>query len=128
MTHETSSRPAESEPCRCGSTTLVTLVSRICMKATTMTVKVMAHFWVGETGAEAGGLTFPRGPPRVGPIHESLGHGQERHPRLRVRGRREDPPRRPAGRCRAALRVRYRHLRDLQGPARARADRERVER
>src|SRR5215470_17201880 len=43
-TQETSSRPAESEPCRCGSTTLVTLVSSTCMKATTITERVMAHF------------------------------------------------------------------------------------
>ena len=55
ITHDTSSSPAESEPCRCGRTTLVTLVSRICMKATTMTVKVMAHFWVEETGASGAG-------------------------------------------------------------------------
>ena len=34
---------------------MVTLVSRICMKATTMTVKVMAHFWVAETGASGAG-------------------------------------------------------------------------
>src|SRR5206468_12340250 len=44
MTHDASSSPADSDPCRCGRMTLVTLVSRICMKATTMTVKVMAHF------------------------------------------------------------------------------------
>ena len=30
---------------------MVTLVSRICMNATTMTVRVMAHFWAGEIGA-----------------------------------------------------------------------------
>src|SRR5713101_4456713 len=59
MTHDTSSSPADSEPCRCGSTTLVTLVSRICMKATTMTVRVMAHFRAGEIGggSEAGEVT-----------------------------------------------------------------------
>src|SRR5215813_3263482 len=50
ITHETSSSPAESDPCKCGRTTLVTLVSRICMKATTMTVKVMAHFRAEEIG------------------------------------------------------------------------------
>ena len=55
MTHDTSSSPAESEPCRCGRTTFVTLVSRICMNATTMTVKVMAHFWVEETGVSGVG-------------------------------------------------------------------------
>src|SRR5215813_10753008 len=49
ITQETSSSPADSEPCRCGRITLVTLVSRICMKATTITVTVMAHFWVGDT-------------------------------------------------------------------------------
>src|SRR5262245_29334206 len=54
MTHETSSSPAESEPCRCGRITLVTLVSRICMKATTMTVSVMAHFWVGDRVGASG--------------------------------------------------------------------------
>src|ERR671925_883077 len=54
MTHETSSRPADSEPCRCGRITLVTLVSRICMKATTITVSVMAHFWVGDTDGASG--------------------------------------------------------------------------
>src|SRR5215475_5867062 len=31
--------------------TLVTLVSRICMKATTMTVRVMAHFRAEEIGS-----------------------------------------------------------------------------
>jgi len=50
ITHETSSSPADSDPCRCGRITLVTLVSRICMKATTMTVKVMAHFRAEEIG------------------------------------------------------------------------------
>src|SRR5262249_61957686 len=50
ITHETSSSPAESDPCKCGRTTLGTLVSRICMKATTMTVKVMAHFRAEENG------------------------------------------------------------------------------
>src|SRR5215831_21026821 len=50
MTHDASSRPADNDPCRCGRTTLVTLVSRICMKATTMTVKVMAHLRAEEIG------------------------------------------------------------------------------
>src|SRR6266850_4899800 len=50
ITHDTSSSPAESEPCRCGSTTLVTLVSRICMKATTITDRVMAHLRAAEIG------------------------------------------------------------------------------
>src|SRR5262245_55670336 len=54
ITHETSSSPADSDPCRCGRMTLVTLVSRICMKATTMTVTVMAHFRVGEIGGASG--------------------------------------------------------------------------
>src|SRR5215470_17404561 len=54
ITHETSSSPADSEPCRCGRITLVTLVSRICMKATTMIVKVMAHFWAGEIWGASG--------------------------------------------------------------------------
>src|SRR5574342_1098717 len=51
MTHDTSSRPADSEPCRCGSTTLVTLVSSTCMKATTITDRVMAHLRAGAIGA-----------------------------------------------------------------------------
>src|SRR5258705_4972237 len=50
MTHDTSSSPAESEPCRCGSTTLVTLVSSTCMKATTITDRVMAHLRAAEIG------------------------------------------------------------------------------
>jgi hypothetical protein len=54
MTHETSSSPAESDPCRCGRITLVTLVSRICMKATTMTVSVVSHLRVEETGGASG--------------------------------------------------------------------------
>src|SRR5437764_45128 len=57
MTHETSSRPADSEPCRCGRITLVTLVSRICMKATTITVSVIAHFCVGDTDGASGVAT-----------------------------------------------------------------------
>src|SRR4030095_16689216 len=64
-TQDTSSRPAESDPCRCGRTTLVTLVSRTCMKATTMTDKVMAHFCVEETCPSApGGVTFVTSPVR----------------------------------------------------------------
>ena len=54
ITQETSSSPADSEPCKCGRMTLVTLVSRICMKATTMTVTVMAHFRVGEIWGSSG--------------------------------------------------------------------------
>src|ERR1700730_1087603 len=54
MTHDTSSSPAESEPCRCGSTTLVTLVSSTCMKATTITERVMAHFRADEIGPASG--------------------------------------------------------------------------
>src|SRR5262249_59227144 len=50
MTQDTSSRPAESDPCRCGSTTLVTLVSRICMNVTTMIEMVIAHLRAGEMG------------------------------------------------------------------------------
>src|SRR5262245_26455351 len=55
ITQEASSSPADSVPCRCGRITLATLVSRICMKATTMTVKVMAHLCAGEIGAVSGG-------------------------------------------------------------------------
>ena len=54
MTHDTSSSPAESDPCRWGRITLVTLVSRICMNATTITVKVMAHFRAEGIGAVSG--------------------------------------------------------------------------
>jgi hypothetical protein len=58
MTHETSSSPAESEPCRCGSTTFVTLVSSTCMKATTINDRVMAHLRAAEIGAASnGGVT-----------------------------------------------------------------------
>src|SRR5947209_10917069 len=57
ITHDTSSSPADREPCRCGRMTLVTLVSRICMKATTMTVKVIAHFCAGGiVASDAGGV------------------------------------------------------------------------
>src|ERR1700741_1163588 len=55
MTHDTSSSPAESDPCRCGSTTLVTLVSSTCMKATTITERGMAHFRADEIGPASGG-------------------------------------------------------------------------
>ena len=54
ITHDTSSSPADSDPCKCGKMTLVTLVSRICMKATTMTVTVMAHFRVEEVEGASG--------------------------------------------------------------------------
>src|SRR5436309_4627278 len=87
MTHETSSSPADSEPCRCGRMTLVTLVSRICMKATTLTVKVMAHFCVGETeGASGAGVEavmiqrswcdrIARRHPQEGPMKAAVFHG-----------------------------------------------------
>src|SRR5262245_63214153 len=42
-TQATSSTLAESEPCMCGSATLVTLVSTICITVTSMTANVMAH-------------------------------------------------------------------------------------
>src|SRR5882672_1772324 len=42
--------------------TLVTLVSRICMKATTMTVTVMAHLRAGETGGASGAGEVMAGP------------------------------------------------------------------
>jgi len=47
MTHDVSSTLVESEPCMCGSATLVTLVSSTCITATTMTEKVSSHFRVG---------------------------------------------------------------------------------
>src|SRR6185295_14400505 len=53
MTQDTSSSPAESEPCRCGRTTLVTLVSSTCMNATTITESVMAHLRAAEIGPAA---------------------------------------------------------------------------
>ena len=40
---------------------MVTLVSRICMKATTMTVSVMAHLRVGEIGEASGAGGVMRG-------------------------------------------------------------------
>ena len=43
MTHDISSRPADSEPCMWGSATLVTLESRTCMTVTIMTENVIAH-------------------------------------------------------------------------------------
>jgi hypothetical protein len=54
-THATSSTPAESEPCRCGSTTLVTLVSMICITVTSMTEMVIAQRWPGESGSSVTG-------------------------------------------------------------------------
>ena len=60
ITHEASSSPADSVPCRCGRMTLATLVSRICMKATTITVSVMAHFCVAGMGASGGGGVIAR--------------------------------------------------------------------
>src|SRR5919201_3268209 len=60
ITHETSSSPADSEPCRCGRMTFVTLVSRICMNATTITVKVIAHLRAGEIGGASGDVVVTR--------------------------------------------------------------------
>ncbi len=71
ITQETSSSPADSEPCRCGSTTLVTLVSRICMKETIITESVIAHLRVDEIGggSGAGGVTrVPGAPLRQWPV------------------------------------------------------------
>ena len=48
MTHATSSTLAESDPCMCGSATLVTLVSSTCITATTITEHVRSHFRAGE--------------------------------------------------------------------------------
>ena len=52
---------AESEPCMCGSATLVMLVSSTCMTVTIITEKVMAHFRAELSGAsgagEGGGVT-----------------------------------------------------------------------
>src|SRR5688572_31077879 len=63
MTHDTSSSPADSDPWRCGRMTLVTLVSRICMKATTMTVSVVSHLRADEMGgaSAAGAAMAPTG-------------------------------------------------------------------
>src|SRR5262245_28760851 len=60
ITHDTSSRPADIEPWRCGGTTLVTLVSRICMNATTITVTVIAHLRADEIGGGSGGGAVTR--------------------------------------------------------------------
>src|SRR5262245_5823928 len=86
MTHDASSSPADSDPCRCGRMTLVTLVSRICMKATTMTVKVMAHFRVGEIGtvSGAGGVTALLGIRLDVGEPLGLGHRESVIPRLAV--------------------------------------------
>src|ERR1700687_77425 len=54
MTHDTSSSASESDPCRCGSTTWVTLLSSTCMKATTITDRVMAHLRAEEIGPASG--------------------------------------------------------------------------
>src|SRR5262249_38342714 len=53
------------------STTLVTLVSRICMKATTMTDTVMAHFRAGETCGSSADDAVTAGP-RRDPRREAL--------------------------------------------------------
>src|SRR5437879_8559220 len=72
MTHDASSSPADSDPWRCGRMTLATLVSRICMKATTITVRVIAHLRAGEIGAASTPLfrlephVLQRSRPRVG--------------------------------------------------------------
>src|SRR4029453_388876 len=77
-----SSSPAESEPCRCGRMTLVTLVSRICMNATTMMGKVMAHFWAAEIGGASGAgavMYRPRSWDRIcAGTREREGHEEDR--------------------------------------------------
>src|SRR6266849_1730009 len=75
MTQVTSSTPADSEPCMCGSTTLVTLVSRTCMTVTSMAESVMSHFCAPEKSpaaaavmledSEGGFAPLPNLPPEV---------------------------------------------------------------
>src|SRR5262245_8185300 len=55
ITHDISSTPADSDPCMCGSATLVTLVSSTCMTVTIITDTVMAHRRAPDTGASPGG-------------------------------------------------------------------------
>jgi hypothetical protein len=44
MTHDVSSTLVESDPCMCGSATLVMLVSRICITVMSITDTVIIHF------------------------------------------------------------------------------------
>src|SRR5438034_11429269 len=53
MTQVTSSTPADSEPCMCGRTTLVTLVSMTCITVTSMAESVMSHFCAPENSPTA---------------------------------------------------------------------------
>src|SRR5258706_12285564 len=48
MTHDVSSTLVDSEPCMCGSATLVMLVSRICITVISMTEIVISHLRAGE--------------------------------------------------------------------------------
>ena len=63
--------PADSEPCMCGSATLVTLVSRTCMTVTIITESVMAHLRAGDICASvrsSGASTFlPENLPKQAP-------------------------------------------------------------
>src|SRR5216683_4621785 len=97
MTHDTSSSPAESEPCRCGSTTLVTLVSSTCMKATTITDSVMAHLRAGEIGPPSAGDALTRGSRRLLHADDDVrGHaGPERERIAEVLGVQPDLHRNP---------------------------------
>ena len=68
ITHDISSMLARSEPCMCGSATLVMLVSRTCITVTIITEKVMAHFRAGLIGAsgKSAGRRASRGPVLAG--------------------------------------------------------------
>src|SRR5262245_2835781 len=74
-TQEISSTPADSEPCMCGSATLVTVTSSTCMMVTVMTVAVMAHRRSAPTGAS----------PLAGAsaLSTLALNGRHRHPRRR---------------------------------------------
>ena len=49
MTHDVSSTLVDSEPCMCGSATLVMLVSRICITVINITEIVINHLRAGES-------------------------------------------------------------------------------
>src|SRR5262245_61535183 len=73
MTHDISSTPADSDPCMCGSATLVTLVSRTCITVTIITDTVMAQRRAPDTDESPGGAgrrAWSRSPStcRLGPV------------------------------------------------------------
>src|SRR5262245_3084659 len=64
-THETSSTPADSEPCMWGSVTLVTLLSRICMTVSGITEKVIAHFSAWDSSRSLTRRAYLQPPPHA---------------------------------------------------------------